>query len=1056
MGSLATDPLREPTPWLRDPPGTEPVWSGAPFLGRRRARSAGEAAPWPRGPTFSARAILRAIPEEGGMGDASVDGSARDRGKAAGGGEREASGVRPGRISVLLAELAHVPESDLESAWVNLPGPGDALGRFELRREIGRGGFGVVYEARDRDLGRLVALKIVRPAPRSSTDRADLLLREAEAAAHLNHPNVVTLYDVGRWEGGPYLVFELLRGESLEERLRRGPLTAAGALRIARAVAEGLAHAHGAGVVHRDLKPANVFLAEDGAVKLVDLGLARVFGAGGPDGSGTPAYMAPEQWHGEPEGPRTDVFAAGVLLHTMLAGDLPFGEKGAGAAGAPAAPLPRTVPGALRRVVERALALEPAARPRDGRALLDEVLAAERALGSSRGRRAIFGAAWALLAIAVAAVGWAVLRGPSGPPPPPPPRIRVIVADVTNESGERNLDALSGLLVTSLEQSPRLAIVPRSRLFDLLRQSGREEVGRIDADVARSLAERAGARLLLAPTASRRDGAYAVELAALDLSSDERLFAVREEAHGQDAVPGLVDRIARQVREKMRERSDELSASRIEVGRSVTASLDAYRHYYEGQECVARPSRGPSWHRLDCAGFFRKAVEIDPGFALAHYQLAKLLVSEGSTVDRQREALEPALANVERAPPRERDLVLAWKAHLDGDDARALALYKRGIDASPEDKQTVYLAADLLHHRGDLAEAIPYLERVLELDPEFEFAMEHAVEDLGWLGRRDRLRELVRGWEKLPPDPARLHALSTAKGWIGDARGALDVARGAYGNDGGAALGDLVRALLYAGDGPGAEALLRREIARGRSDPERLGYLLAVSLANQGRWREASAVLDGLLPRLASDEGRIVLHARRAHLLAGFGDAASVLRELDLLRPLDPSTASHYAVHVAYAGDVESAARLASALDPAEEAARLASAVIALRRGRAAEAADALAPLAAPGAVRPWFPEDAPVFLQGEALAEAGRCAQAVDALRRYQEAYVPTHFWRPWALARSRLLLARCYERLGRPDAARQEVDRLLRSWARGDREQIILREARALHTRLARSGSP
>ncbi|HSN91349.1 MAG TPA: tetratricopeptide repeat protein, partial [Anaeromyxobacteraceae bacterium] len=482
-------------------------------------------------------------------------------------------------------------------------------------------------------------------------------------------------------------------------------------------------------------------------------------------------------------------------------------------------------------------------------------------------------------------------------------------------------------------------------------------------------------------------------------------------------------------------------------------NLDAYRHYYEGQECVDRPSRGPAWHQLDCAGHFRKALAIDPGFGLAHYQLAALLAGEGATVERQREALAPALTSLERIPPKERDLVLAWKAHLDGDDERALALYKKVIDAFPDDKQPIFLAGNLLHHRGDVREAIVYLERVLELDPEFEFAMDHAAEDLGWLGRRDRLRELVRGWEKLPPTPARLHTLSTAKGWLGDARGALEIARRAYGGDGGAALGDLVRALLYAGDAAGAEALVRREIQSERTEPTRLRYFLVIVLANQGRWREASAVLDGLGPRLISAEERITLHARRMHLLAGFGDAPSVLKEAERLAPLDPERASVYGVHVAYAGDVESAARLASTLDPAGGRARLVQAVVSLRRGRAAAAAEALAALAEPGVARSLsIPDDVPPFLHGEALAEAGRCAQAVDVLRRYQDAFVPAHYWRPWALARSRLLAARCYERLGRRDAARQEIDRLLRAWRRADPDQAILREARALRDRLGR----
>ncbi|MBS1111645.1 MAG: serine/threonine protein kinase, partial [Anaeromyxobacteraceae bacterium] len=221
-------------------------------------------------------------------------------------------------MSALLEELAEAPEVQ-PGAGI---GPGTVIGgRFEVLRELGRGGFGVVFEARDRELGRLVAVKVVRP--RRGVDPR-MLRSEAEAAAALHHPNIVTVHDLGSDGGEGWLVLELLRGETLEERLRRGPLPGPEALRVATEVARGLAHAHHAGVLHRDLKPSNVFLCDDGAVKILDFGLSRVFGSGsGPEG-GTPAYMAPEQWRREAEDERTDVFALGVMFHEMLTGNRPF------------------------------------------------------------------------------------------------------------------------------------------------------------------------------------------------------------------------------------------------------------------------------------------------------------------------------------------------------------------------------------------------------------------------------------------------------------------------------------------------------------------------------------------------------------------------------------------------------------------------------------------------------------------------------------------------------------------------------------------------------------
>src|SRR6516225_7775607 len=177
-----------------------------------------------------------------------------------------------GRMSTLLAQLARGPEEDLGGGWELWLQPGATIGRFELVRELGRGGFGIVWEARDRELRRGVAFKAVRAGDRASL-REEALAHEAEAVAQLAHPNLVTIYDVGRCEHGPYLVLELLRGRPLSERLEQGRLPVRDALHLATEIAKGLAHAHAAGVVHRDLKPANVLLCEDGQVKVLDFGL---------------------------------------------------------------------------------------------------------------------------------------------------------------------------------------------------------------------------------------------------------------------------------------------------------------------------------------------------------------------------------------------------------------------------------------------------------------------------------------------------------------------------------------------------------------------------------------------------------------------------------------------------------------------------------------------------------------------------------------------------------------------------------------------------------------
>ena len=225
--------------------------------------------------------------------------------------------------------------------------PGERLLHFEVVRELGRGGMGVVYEARDTKLRRRVALKVLPSAVAGDPERRERFLREARAAAAVTHPNLVVVFEIGESEARLFIAMEFVEGESLRAHLARhaAGLPPDEAVRIASAIAAGLARAHRAGVVHRDLKPENVMIAPDG-VKLLDFGIAKalepvdaaaahaehatVTGSGAAlthEGAmiGTPGYMAPEQVSGKASDRRADVFALGVVLYELLTGRAPFG-----------------------------------------------------------------------------------------------------------------------------------------------------------------------------------------------------------------------------------------------------------------------------------------------------------------------------------------------------------------------------------------------------------------------------------------------------------------------------------------------------------------------------------------------------------------------------------------------------------------------------------------------------------------------------------------------------------------------------------------------------------
>ena len=218
---------------------------------------------------------------------------------------------------------------------------GRELGHYQIVAFLAAGGMGEVYRARDSRIGRDVAIKVLPPGIGAHPDRLRLFEQEARAAGALNHPNILTIYDVGVDDGAPYVVYELLEGETLRDRLGGGALSRRKALEYARQIATGLAAAHGRGITHRDLKPENLFLTRDGRIKILDFGLAKLTLLEEPAGEeatlatlsphrgpgrifGTPGYMAPEQLRGAVVDNRSDLFNVGAILYEMLTGQRPF------------------------------------------------------------------------------------------------------------------------------------------------------------------------------------------------------------------------------------------------------------------------------------------------------------------------------------------------------------------------------------------------------------------------------------------------------------------------------------------------------------------------------------------------------------------------------------------------------------------------------------------------------------------------------------------------------------------------------------------------------------
>jgi serine/threonine protein kinase len=349
-------------------------------------------------------------------------------------------------IEVIIGEAAQSVAAELAS--------GRIIAHFQIIRPIGSGGMGEVYLADDLSLGRQVALKLLPAAFQHDRERASRFEREARAAAALNHPNIMAVYEVGHSGGQPFIAAEYVEGETLAELLSRGPLAEAEAIRLAKQIAEALAAAHEKGVVHRDLKPANIKITPDGTVKVLDFGLAKL--PVSPDNAGnspektgpglivgTPAYMSPEQARGAPVDKQTDIWSFGVVVYETLTGNGAFRRAtitDTVAAVIHDEPDLPALPARLRPVIGRCLSKDLRKRWRD---IADVRAALEDAVCEPVARRRWRGP-WTLIAAvaAVSLIAWIFSLRPSAKPALQP-LIRLTVdlgpeASLNNDRGQHS------------------------------------------------------------------------------------------------------------------------------------------------------------------------------------------------------------------------------------------------------------------------------------------------------------------------------------------------------------------------------------------------------------------------------------------------------------------------------------------------------------------------------------------------------------------------------------------------------------------------------------------
>jgi Flp pilus assembly protein TadD len=623
--------------------------------------------------------------------------------------------------------------------------PGELFaGRYRMIARIGRGGMADVWRADDLVLATPVALKVIYS--RAAEDR-ERILNEVRIARQITHPGVCRVFDVGEFEGGIFYSMELVKGEDLAAFLRRvGRLPAEKVVDIARQLCSGLAAAHAEGVLHRDLKPANVLIDNDGRVRITDFGIAMSRGeVPALLLAGTPGYMAPEQRAvGMRLSERTDVYALGRVLYDMLVGPQPIQPA------SEAGPLPRpstvvpNVNAALERIVMQALSPDPRDRPASAAAVEASLRALEqrseaRVEAPAAARRRAYwwiGSAAMAAVVAILVVGYSLVTEPAATLTE---QDTIILADFENTTGEPVFDgALKVALAVALEQSPFLKVFPDDRARETLRlmeQRGDEPITR---PVAREIAQREQLKALLAGSIVRLGRNYVLTVEAVNAQNGDVMAREQAEAGSQEDVLATLGTVAAALREKLGESLASVHRFDVPLARATTSSLDALHSY------SLALSNGREVPRLEAIPHLRRAIELDPDFAMAHALLSEVYANTGQS-SLAPEFSRKAFELRDRVSAHER-LFISWRYYRDAVQAwdKALEVAQLWTATYPREPFAQNSLGVALLRLGEFEKAVQPLREAIRLDPGFIPPYSNLAASLLALGRNDEARAVLQ------------------------------------------------------------------------------------------------------------------------------------------------------------------------------------------------------------------------------------------------------------------------------------------------------------------------
>jgi eukaryotic-like serine/threonine-protein kinase len=612
---------------------------------------------------------------------------------------------------------------------------------------------GDVFLARDTKLDRQVAIKFLNEKFSKEETLLNRFIQEAKAASALNHPNILTVYEIGENDGAHYISTEYIDGKTLRDRMR-SRLTFDETLSIMIQTAEALSAAHKAGIVHRDIKPENIMVRSDGYVKVLDFGLAKLTELNSGDGEeetkklvktnpgvvmGTVTYMSPEQARGKPTDARTDVFSFGVVLYEMLTGKVPFAGETVtdilssiiSAEPTPVTSLAPHLPRELQRIVQKTLRKKRDHRYQSTHDLLVDLkdLRDELQLEAKLDQTAVPSKPETSQASAPR------LSTSSGGGT----KDSILLTEFENTTGEAIFDqTLKMALAFSLAQSPFLDIVPDSKVSQTLRLMGRSPGERVTKELGEEICMRQNLKAFICGSITKFGEIYVLTLEAINARNNESLGREFEQVTSREDVLNALTRAAAGLRERLGESLSSIEKFNVPSESITTSSLEALKIFVLGREQIV------NGRQFEAIPFYKKALELDPDFALAYTELA--VVYRNTLQWKLAAEMTKKAYELREAVSESEKLRITYYYHnfVQGELDKAIDTLELWRNTYPNFVVSYVSLSDSMERIGQSEKAVAFAREGIRIDPNYATIYMNLVESLVSLGRYDEAKDTCK------------------------------------------------------------------------------------------------------------------------------------------------------------------------------------------------------------------------------------------------------------------------------------------------------------------------